>query len=313
MPGTSPENPSPLASTSGPAFITVPENGEERRAFLQTRVALFGKMLAVISSIFLLVSDSCHYLLATNKSVLKRLSDDRYDLIAIALFLLLWAATRRGRLPRPALEVLEAAVCVLACVGYAVMVTRTNAEMELFIPVVAALAILIARAVFIPTSPRRTLLISIVGSIPAVVATWILSYRLNGHRQPRLRRQELVGAHRPSSDDRARPAALPGAPSSGEARARMSRQEAGGPAGRRGSAGEGFRLDAGPGRLEPGRRSGLVARSRRSDRPLATSPLAGRRGCSEPRRPPHGSARLVLATARPGLDVGTGDGFSTAR
>src|SRR4029079_2729209 len=98
---------------------------------------------------------------------------------AIALFLLLWAATRRGRLPRPALEMMEAAVSVFACVGYAVMVTRTNAEMELFIPVVAALTILMARAVFIPTSPRRTLLVSVIGSIPAIVATWILSYRLN--------------------------------------------------------------------------------------------------------------------------------------
>jgi hypothetical protein len=179
VPATSIEDPSPAASSSGPAFITVPENVEERRTFLQTRVALFGKMLAIISSIFLLISDSSHYLLAANPSVLKRLSDDRYDLIAIALFLLLWAATGRGRLPRPALEMMEAAVSVFTCVGYAVMATRTNAEMELFIPVVAALTILMARAVFIPTSPRRTLLVSVVGSIPAIVATWILSYRLN--------------------------------------------------------------------------------------------------------------------------------------
>jgi hypothetical protein len=169
----------PSGSASGPAFITVPENLEERRAFLQARVAMFGKMLAVISSIFLVVSGSSHFLLAAKPSLLRRLSDDRYDLAAIGLFVLLWATTRRGRLPLRALRFLEASVAVLTCLGYAVMATGASSEMGMFIPVVAALAILIARAVIVPTTPRRTLLVSIAGSLPSIGAAWLLAYRLN--------------------------------------------------------------------------------------------------------------------------------------
>ena len=166
-------------SGSGPAFVTVPENGEERRAFLQTRVAMFGKMLALISGLFLLVSDASHFLFAAKPSLLTRISDDRYDLAAIGLFLLLWALTRRGRLPPRALRLLEASVAVLTCLFYAAMAVGTGVAMELFIPVVAALAILIARAVIVPTTPRRTLLVSLAGSVPAVAAAWLLAYRLN--------------------------------------------------------------------------------------------------------------------------------------
>jgi serine/threonine-protein kinase len=167
------------ASGSSSGFITVPENAEDRRAFLQGRVALFGKMLAVISSIFLVVSGSSHFLLAAKPSLLTRLSLDRYDLAAIASFLLLWAITRRGRLPLRVLEILEAAVTVLVCAFYAIMATGANTGIDVMVPVVAALAILIGRAIFIPTTPARTLFVSVVGSIPSVVAAAIISYRLN--------------------------------------------------------------------------------------------------------------------------------------
>jgi len=170
---------SPLGAPSGSGFITVPENAEERRAFLQGRVALFGKMLAIISSIFLVVSGSSHFLLAAKPSLLKRLSDDRYDLIAIGIFLLLWAVTRRGRLSQRTLEVLEASVAVVTCVGYAVMATGSGSELDVMIPVAAALVILMARAVFIPTTPRRTFFVSLLGAIPSIAAAAIISYRLH--------------------------------------------------------------------------------------------------------------------------------------
>src|SRR5437870_2240891 len=64
------------ASTSDASidFITVPEDTEERRAFLQSRIALFGRMLAVITSIFLFVSASSYFALTPNPSIALRLS-----------------------------------------------------------------------------------------------------------------------------------------------------------------------------------------------------------------------------------------------
>src|SRR5687767_2683992 len=48
----------------GVDLVTVPEDPEGRRAFLQVRVALFGRMLAVVSSVFLFSSASSYFLLA---------------------------------------------------------------------------------------------------------------------------------------------------------------------------------------------------------------------------------------------------------
>jgi serine/threonine-protein kinase len=167
-----------MRDTSTLDFVTVPENSEDRRAFLQARVALFGRMLAIISSLFLAASASSYFLLAPAPSLATRLSLDRYDLMAIGLFALLWAVTRRGRLARPALELLEAGAAVLACTGYALMVAASNRELNILVPPLSALAILMARAVFIPTTPRRTFVVSLVGSLPSIVVADVLAHRL---------------------------------------------------------------------------------------------------------------------------------------
>ena len=159
-------------------FVTVPENTEERREFLQARVALFGKMLAVMTAVFLTASASSYFLLTPDPSIAVRISRDRYDLVAIALFLGLWAIARRGRLPRVALEILEAGAAILACAGYAVMVLPASEELNILVPSLCALVILMARAVFIPTTPRRTFFVSLAGAAPSVVVAWLLARRL---------------------------------------------------------------------------------------------------------------------------------------
>jgi serine/threonine-protein kinase len=169
------------ASAVDDHFITVPENSEERRAFLQTRVALFGKMLAIISSLFLVASASSYFLLAPEPSILTRLALDRYDLAAIGLFVILWAIARRGRLPLRALRLLEAGVAIFTCAGYAIMVSGSSNELNIMVPAIAALAVLMARAVIIPTTPRRTFVVSLLGCIPSIVVAYILAARLGAH------------------------------------------------------------------------------------------------------------------------------------
>ncbi len=168
-------------SASGHDFVTVPEDTEERRSFLQARIALFGKMLAIITSGFLAISASSYFVFTPEPSVVTRLSRDRYDLAAIAMMLGLWLVARRGRLPKLVLELLEAGVTILSCLGYAIMVLGTDEEFNLLAPSLSALAILLGRAVFIPTGPRRTFFVSLVASIPAVVVTYSLATRLDAH------------------------------------------------------------------------------------------------------------------------------------
>ena len=171
----------PESRTSSFDFVTVPENPEERRAFLQARVALFGKVLAIVSSGFLFVSASSYFLLAPNPSIAVRLSRDRFDLLAIAMMIGLWAIARRGDLSKATLELTEAGATILSCTGYGVMVLGSSEEFNILVPVLSALAILMTRAVFIPTTPRRTLLVSLVGALPSIVVTYFLATKLNAH------------------------------------------------------------------------------------------------------------------------------------
>jgi serine/threonine-protein kinase len=160
-------------------FVTVPQNSEESRAFLQARVSLFGKMLALMSAGFLFVSASSYFILAPSPSIATRLSRDRYDLLSIALLTALWAVARRGTLSKGTLEVLEAGAAIFSCAGYAVMVAGADEEFNILVPSLCALAVLMARAVFVPTTPRRTFVVSLVGAFPSVVVTAFLATRLH--------------------------------------------------------------------------------------------------------------------------------------
>jgi serine/threonine-protein kinase len=162
-------------------FVTVPDNPEERRAFLQARVAMFGRLLAIVSSVFLVVSCSFYFSLAPNPSILRRAYLDRYDLTSIAMMTALWALGRRAKLSNATLEIMEAGATILSCLGFAVMIVDSNQEFNLLVPVLSALAILMTRAVFIPTTPRRTLFVSLAGALPSIVVTYILADKLNAH------------------------------------------------------------------------------------------------------------------------------------
>jgi eukaryotic-like serine/threonine-protein kinase len=167
--------------TSSFDFITVPENPEERRAFLQARVAMFGRLLAIVSCVFLFVSASLYFILTPNPSIVLRLSRDQYDFLAIFLMTALWAIARRGKLSKTTLELAEAGATVLACAGFALMVVDSQEEFNILVPVLAALAILMTRAVFIPTTPRRTALVSSLGAVPSIVVTYLLATKLDAH------------------------------------------------------------------------------------------------------------------------------------
>src|SRR5262249_30180248 len=94
---------------------------EERRAFLQVRVALFGKLLAVFSAGFLLAPAASYFLLPPPPPLATRPSLARFHPATIAPVVPPWAGARRGTPPRPAVHLLEARATILPCVGYAVM------------------------------------------------------------------------------------------------------------------------------------------------------------------------------------------------
>ena len=168
----------PSAPSTGFELVTVPENPEEKRAFLQGRVALFGKILAICSGVFLATTMATYFLLAPNPSLVRRLSLDKYDLASIGMFAAIWAMARVRRLSRRTLEVIEIGATVLSCLGYSLMVAGSREAFNMLIPVLTAAVILMARAVFIPTTPRRTMVVSLVGVLPSVVVVQYMASRL---------------------------------------------------------------------------------------------------------------------------------------
>ena len=95
------------------------------------------------------------------------------------MMIALSAVARRGPLSKTALELLEAGATLLSCAGYAIMVLGTSEEFNILVPVLAMLAILMTRAVFIPTTPRRTFFVSLAGALPSIVAAYLLASKLN--------------------------------------------------------------------------------------------------------------------------------------
>jgi len=145
---------------------------EEGRTFLQDRLAFLGKVAFVLSVASIVVGQLA---LAIGASVAIHPAAVRVAIAAQittdVFYLGMWLACRRGRLPRLALAILDAAFPI---------VSTTAAALPLFlwpgaIPGLewAVLLVLthtqVGRAVFVPSPPLRTTLIGLVAALPVAV------------------------------------------------------------------------------------------------------------------------------------------------
>jgi eukaryotic-like serine/threonine-protein kinase len=166
------------------ALETIPENEAGARESLQRRLALLGKALAVVclaSSIafnlvgLLMPRPMGLWHLALSGPALSQFR-------AGLLFIVLWLVCRRGAQGRRTLEALDAAAAVLVGMSYAFAIhgaesygLRTHSPTPpaaVLSALLCALVVLMARAVLIPSSPGRTLVVSAVASLPTVVEAY---------------------------------------------------------------------------------------------------------------------------------------------
>jgi serine/threonine-protein kinase len=161
------------------AALPPPETSEEARAFLQERLAFLGKAYAVLSASFSLAG---HVVAAfTSASPWIDRVRDRASLIVFATAAaaaLVWARCRRGRVPERALVAIDASFIAVVTLLNAFMVfTRFPGEVPGFSYARSLLLVtfgLVFRAIVVPSTARRTLLLGL-GVLVFPVATTTVS------------------------------------------------------------------------------------------------------------------------------------------
>jgi serine/threonine-protein kinase len=166
---------------------------EEGREFFQSRVALLGGWVALISGTFYAAYWFVTLSIAPPAQFPKAPIGDPnvYHLAGTLVAGALWAAVRpRVQLPIRALEWLEAIGTLLICTCFALMgIAFAQAHAGLgqdpmhgiFAGLSASSYVLLIRAVAVPSTPIRTLVVSAVAMLPMVI---ISAFALTGARVP---------------------------------------------------------------------------------------------------------------------------------
>jgi serine/threonine-protein kinase len=160
---------------------------EPARAFLQNRIRLWAFWVFVLSFGFY-VTNMVTWPFMRHASA--RLADMMVQassldhLAASSVFGAVWVLTRRVRLSMRALRLLDLATLTVGCMLFALMgaalmrlqsAAGLDPAMGAYAGLLACANTVMARAIAVPSSPRRTLLGSIVAMAPLVAATLVVS------------------------------------------------------------------------------------------------------------------------------------------
>ena len=148
----------------------VPRSSEAWRRFLQSRVAVFGRTLALFVLGFYVFANGVSML---HPKALWRDWASPLSLIVVAAgvaCLAVWLATR-GAARSTALDTIDALATVItsACIGltalYAPPVQRPEVQ-----AILGVILFVVLRAIVIPATGRRTFVLSVIASLPAIYA-----------------------------------------------------------------------------------------------------------------------------------------------
>ncbi len=172
-------------STSGLLPRNLPTTGEEGRSFLQERLALLGKSFCLIVLGFYLLGNLAGMAVpGYEASWWVSLGANHVQIAATLLLAAAWLFTRSGRLPTATLEAIDTTLVLLLCTLYALIVLFPYPEDEYGEPLARALLAimmtLVTRAVIVPSSARRTLVLGVLAVIPTLVVS-VLHFSRAGH------------------------------------------------------------------------------------------------------------------------------------
>lgn len=149
-----------------------PSLDEEQRTFLQRRVAMFALLVTAIGGF-----GSCYWLVLILARRLPWSPDVLFMVPAPFVMLGLWAYCRRGRRSARRIHFAEAATLLL--VGLLLELMMLGLPVAIgphFLSILVATHVVMARAIYVPSSARRTLALTAVLGIPLLPITY-LTYR----------------------------------------------------------------------------------------------------------------------------------------
>jgi serine/threonine protein kinase len=176
-------------TTRGPVPIALGSGAgdtEEGRGFFQDRLALFGRWIFLLSGGFYIVYRITNFFIPPQLDVTQVPVGDpnHYHLYATLVAGALWAVARsRKRLSTQVVEWLDATSSLLMCALFAVMAVgfgqihlavAQDPMHGLLTGVMACGYVLLSRAVAVPSTPGRTLVVSSVAILPMAVAGWFV-------------------------------------------------------------------------------------------------------------------------------------------
>jgi eukaryotic-like serine/threonine-protein kinase len=151
------------------------ESSREALAFVQRRVALFGLAAGGLGLIFLLFRT----VVSLSRREYEELVEPSFllHLLAVVTLLAVWVACRTGARSREFIHTAEATGLVGSSLAYQLMGWYVPLDFRPDMIVLLAMTyVFMARAVYVPSSARRTLLLSLTVGVPLVVGTY-LAYR----------------------------------------------------------------------------------------------------------------------------------------
>lgn len=157
-----------------PSLASAPQGSEEARRFLQERVALFGLIMFLLATLFF-VAEAILLDIASGASLHDVIHEPGrlFHLLACALLAATWLIGARGKRSWRTLQVVDAIGTFGASLSFALMVVPWpgSGRKELVIAL-AVTNTLVARAVLLPSTARRTLAIGVASWGPALLVTF---------------------------------------------------------------------------------------------------------------------------------------------
>jgi hypothetical protein len=150
---------------------TTSDASPEALAFYQRRVALFGLVGAGLSSAFLLLGLVENW---RRTPAHVREASFQFHLAGVATAAAMWLLCRRGRRSLRFVKTVETAGFGASCLAYEAMVWSIPliARPDMLIVFVLSLVVF-ARAVYVPSSPLRTLVLGLMVGLPLPVGTYL--------------------------------------------------------------------------------------------------------------------------------------------
>jgi eukaryotic-like serine/threonine-protein kinase len=156
------------------SLVTVAEDSGERRAFLQQRLALLGKTISIISFSFFVTDVIVHVIFGEFSLAQLFRWDSSWHLGSIAIQAAVWIVLRRrSHWAERALANVDAGAILLTSAAYGFMVLRSPGAPGSFFAVLPTLTTLVTRAVLIPSTPQRTLVLSVLAFLPTIGVAFV--------------------------------------------------------------------------------------------------------------------------------------------